>query len=302
MKSVREFIYPATVEEAVRTLERGAGKARIIAGGTSVSQSRDAGVETLVDITRLDLDRIFVENGSLSIGACATADQIARSDQVHGFGLNALSEAAREVGPAGVRNAVTLGGNVVQCYPWSDMPVALLVFRSEVVTAGPGQRTWPLAELLERHPTKQLGPNDLVTHFRVERPPIGSGSAFVKFGRTAVDYALVSAAAAVQVEKGQGWGEPSTGDDVTWVRAVEVAVGAARSLPVRVSGLDTMTGPDFRPDERWRQRVADAVRDSVKPQADMRASVEYRSALVGVVAARALRRAVERALANLAAF
>lgn len=301
MKNVTEFIYPATVDEAVEALKQGGPKARIIAGGTSVSQSRDTGVSVLVDITRLGLSRISKEKDALRIDTCATADQIASSDRVRKFGLIALAEAASEVGPAGVRNAVTIGGNVVQCYPWSDLPVALLALDTSAVTAGPNERTWPLGEMFQRHPTKQLSPGDLVTHFLVSRPRTGSGSAFVKFGRTAVDYALVSAAASVELQKAEGFGEIDETADQTWVRSVKVVVGAAKSLPSPVPDLDSLTGQAVRPDGAWRDKVAVAAQAAVKPGADIRASAEYRTALVGVMVRRALQRAVERAVKSLSA-
>jgi carbon-monoxide dehydrogenase medium subunit len=299
MKNVTEFIYPATVDEAVEALEQGGTKARIIAGGTSVSQSRDSGVSVLVDITRLGLSRIKKEKDALRIDTCATADQIASSEQVRKYGLHALAEAASEVGPAGVRNAVTIGGNVIQCYPWSDLPVALLALETSAVTVGPNEWIWPLVEMFQRHPTKQLKPGDLVIHFLVGKPRAGSGNAFVKFGRTAVDYALVSAAASVELKKAEGFGETDESTDQTWVHAVKVVVGAAKSLPSPVPNLDVLTGKAVRPDDAWRAKVSEVAQATVKPGADIRASAEYRTALVGVMVRRALKRAVKRAVESL---
>jgi CO/xanthine dehydrogenase FAD-binding subunit len=299
MKNVREFVYPGTLDEAVQALMQAEGKVRIIAGGTSISQSKDPEVEVLVDVTRLGLRRIAEEGDALRLEACATADQISKSDRVSTFGIPALGEAARQVGPAGVRNAVTIAGNVIQCYPWSDMPVALLALETRVVTAGPNGRTWVLDDMFARHPTRQLAPGELVTHFLVTRPAPGSGNAFIKFARTAVDFALITSAASVELEPVAGAEDPSTDADAVRVKSLKVVVGAARSLPSVVLGLAAHAGPDIRPDPAWRARVAASAQDAVRPTADFRASAEYRSELVGVMVSRVLEVAVKRALESL---
>lgn len=303
MKDLKEFRYPKDLNEAVEVLREAGGKAKVVAGGTSLTLTKDKGVEILVDLTRVGLDDMTQKQGTLSIGACVTARELAESPKLASPALRALQDASKTAGPSGVRAALTIGGNVVQCYPWSDLPVALLALGARVQIAGNEPRKISLTDLLERHPSKTLETDEIVEEFSL---PLGGGdetlvgSAFVKLSRTTTDYALATAAAWVKIRQ-KTPAVPSDAEDEDHasgfvVEDLRIALGAARPMPVAIEGLDSLTkeGPTS-PTEAWIQKAGEVVLAQVGPIADMRATVEHRNQLIKVAATRALREAVARA-------
>src|SRR5207248_3028861 len=106
------------------------------------------------------------------------------------------------------------------------------------------------------------------------------GSAFLEVARRFGDFALAGVAATVSLDGGGRCG------------AAEVALCGAGPRPIRVEGLDRLTGEDQQTvvDEASRAAVEQA-----EPQGDIHGDAEYRRALTGVLTGRALATAFERA-------
>ena len=280
LPNLREFVHPQTLAEAVHALTQQGDKARPIAGGTAVTLSKDEKTEVLVDLTRLGLDRIRPTQEGVQIECCVTATQIATWPDPDP-GWRALPDAAATAGPAGVRNAETMGGSLAQCFPWADLPVALLALGADVDIAGPKSRTLGIEAMLDRHPSKQLQPGELIQAVRVQKWD-HAASAFLKDSETVGDYALASAAVLVQLDESR-----------SKVRKLRVALGAVRPLPLLVPYVDSLL--DREPDPDWLQRLQDLVGESVDPLEDMRAGSAHRKRVVSVLARRAAQKALSRA-------
>jgi xanthine dehydrogenase YagS FAD-binding subunit len=118
---MRKFahINASTIDEAVLTLRRYGGKARIIAGGTDLlGKMKDeilpAYPEALVNIKTIPgLDFIKEEDGLLKIGALTRLEDIATNATVKGK-YTALAEAARRTASPHIREMGTIGGNICQ--------------------------------------------------------------------------------------------------------------------------------------------------------------------------------------------
>lgn len=284
MVTLERFVVPDSLEDAIALLAQGRQAARALAGGTSLVGFHGKGTAALVDITRLDLDQINPTDDELEIGACARLQRVADSPLLAEPGLAALADAASGAGPRPVRNAVTLGGNVVGYKRWSDTPAALLALDAQVVVAGPRQsaEARPVSALFAAHPQTVLEPGELLTAFRLPRPDEATGSAYVKFGKTHVDYALAGAAARVTL------------DPAGHCADIALAVTAVERLPRR---LDAAAAPlrGALIDDDALAGLQDRVRELLRPAADMRASAEYLADLGAVVAADAISRAAARA-------
>jgi xanthine dehydrogenase YagS FAD-binding subunit len=118
---MRKFahINASTLDEAVLTLRRYGGKARIIAGGTDLlGKMKDeilpAYPEALVNIKTIPgLDFIKAEDGMLRIGALTRLEDIATNATVKGK-HSALAEAAHRTASPHIREMGTIGGNICQ--------------------------------------------------------------------------------------------------------------------------------------------------------------------------------------------
>ena len=128
------MVIPTTVAEAVASLSE-RPDAVVLAGGTDLmvavneGHRRVGGDELVVCVNRIPelrswtLDRAA---GTLRLGAAVTYTELATSP-LAGL-VPALAQAARTVGSPQIRNAATLGGNVVTCSPAGDgLPVLAAV-------------------------------------------------------------------------------------------------------------------------------------------------------------------------------
>ncbi len=109
----------ATIEEAVQTVSRYNGKAKIIAGGTDMlGQMKDEILskypEAVVNIDSItDMDYVTEEDNTLKIGALTKLEDIARDKIIMSY-YTALAEAAHAVASPHIREMGTIGGNICQ--------------------------------------------------------------------------------------------------------------------------------------------------------------------------------------------
>jgi xanthine dehydrogenase YagS FAD-binding subunit len=122
---MRPFAYyrPTTVDQAVQSCSEPG--ARFLAGGTNLVDLLKMGSEqasTLIDITRLGLDRIEEHAGGLRIGALAKNSVMAADLQIR-RDYPLLSQALLAGASPQLRNMATAGGNLLQrtrCYYFYD--------------------------------------------------------------------------------------------------------------------------------------------------------------------------------------
>lgn len=175
MGAMTEYLFPASIEDAVQCLTAHQGEAQIIAGGTDVMAAIRQGKirpRCLVDITRIpDLDRVEVGESFVEVGAAATFATIKESpflkQQVH-----ALVDAARCVGAIGIQNAATWVGNVVQGMPAADGAIIALALEAEARVVDAHGACWYAVESLFKGPgVSSIDPKrQLVTHIRFPWP------------------------------------------------------------------------------------------------------------------------------------
>lgn len=276
MLKITAYYSPETVEEAVALLaEEGR---TVIAGGTDllVNPRYMVGVREVVDIRRLGLRYIRVENGWLRIGAGATMRMVAQHPVVQELANGILARGAAVCGSPNIRNMATLAGNVASALPSADTPPALLALNAQALLVGTGgERLVPLEQFFTG-PAKSVRERELIQEIRI---PLGETTqgGFYKIGRTAEDISLVNAAAALTIRDGL-------------IRSARVVLGAVAPTPLRaVQAEAALNGQP--PTEETLQRAAEIAREEARPISDQRASADYRRRMSGVAALRALRQA-----------
>ncbi len=277
--NAKTCLYPKEPAQAVAMLQEHGKRALVLAGGTTAALSRDPEVEVLIDISRMGCEEIEPRDGGWRVGANVRLQRVAGHAGLAGLWGGALCQAAAAVGSRPIRNAVTLGGNLVQIFRWSDTPVALLAMGARLDLLGPrGPRSVGVDELYARHPRQVLEPAELVVAVQLAAPVGRAGGAFVKYARTAVDLAVVDAAACLRLEGG---------------RAVEarLAIGATRALPWRASEAEAALVGQAPTAARLAEAAALACK-ACKAVGDARTGKAYRERMVEVIARRALTAAV----------
>ena len=134
-----ELIQPESLADAVASLGRAGGDARLIAGGTALVPMMRLGLvlpEAVISLHRVaGLGAIATEAGALRLGAMTTMDDIHRSPAVRD-GWPLLADAAGRVATPAIRTSATLGGNLAYAEAASDPAPALLCLDAEVEIAG----------------------------------------------------------------------------------------------------------------------------------------------------------------------
>ncbi|MGP8246216.1 MAG: FAD binding domain-containing protein [Bryobacteraceae bacterium] len=281
--TVEAFYRPASVPEALRLLQRGKGKARIVAGGTDVVVAGGESVRVLIDITRAGLSYIRRKGTALAIGATTTLAEVEESGDLRTFAGGLLPRVAATCGSVSIRNLATLGGNLANASPAADMAVSLAALDAAVTLADArGRHKLPLAEYLAGACNNGFSKSILV-EVVIPEPPAGKsrGWSFQKLGRTAVDISLVSVAAGLQLDSRHC---------VKWAR---IALGSVAPTVMRAETAERQMIGRTLDDALIAQAAAEVAR-AVTPVSDLRASADYRREISGVLVARALRECAAR--------
>ncbi len=219
---VQNYVFPATVSEAVTVLSTNRGKARIIAGGTDLMLELQDGKNTcdvLVDLTQIaELKNITEENGFIRIGASVTHAQAAKSELVLKH-APALAQACRKVGSLQIRNMGTIIGNIVTGNPAADAAVALACLETTAeITTQEGMQTMPLEDMYAGVCLSCIDSCcQVVTHVRFPVKQKGQGSAYLRMEqRKALALPMLAVSAMVELD----------GDAFKWARVLIAPVGA----------------------------------------------------------------------------
>lgn len=217
-----DFLIPQTLEEARQALAALGDKGYAFAGGTAFQYISDRPGATAVDITRLGLRGIEATDGGFRIGATTTLTDLVRY-RADGW---VLDRVATRIPTHQVRNISTVGGNISRLFPWSDLPLALLVLEGRVIILGDeGESAHEALEFFTAQPLNRFGHADLVT--AVEVPPVSPplGFAFKKENTTNAAFALMTGAAAVTLD----------GERLARVR---LAANGALAVPQRLTAVE----------------------------------------------------------------
>ncbi len=282
---MRAFAYerPTHLEDALALLDEHGPDARPLAGGTDlIIRLRDGSIRprVVVDVKRIaELDgEIREADGQLTIGARTTMTDIAADERIR-HAYRALAEAAAVVGSVQIRNRATLAGNICNASPAADTVPALLVYGAVVVVAGPGGiRRIPIDEALVRSGVTTLARGELVTAIELPPPTGRRGSVHVRrTRRRGHDLASVTVACAVL-------------DD----RTTRLAYGSLGPRPLLVTD-ETGVLADPAASAIAKMERLETLFVGASPSArSMRASPEYRLAMLHVLGLRAVGTAIER--------
>lgn len=274
---------PTTMAEAVALLDAHGPDARIIAGGTDlVIGLRDYTIQprVVIDLKRIPELRSAIrrEDGRLSISAGTVMSEIEADPLVLGH-FRPLAEAAEVVGSVQIRNRATLAGNICNASPAADTAPPLLVYRAEVVAVGPdGSRRIPIDEFFVRSRETTMRRGELVTAVEL---PLGEGSIGAAYTRLTrrrgTDLASITLCCAV--------------DDAGVTR---IAYGSVGPRPVVFADETGVLADPEAPDDAKSPILTRILADATPSARSVRASPEYRLAMLHLLAMRALRIAIVR--------
>jgi CO/xanthine dehydrogenase FAD-binding subunit len=294
---------PQSIDEALALLDRYAGRAQIVSGGTDLlldmQQGHHPPVDALVDVTAIEeMNQVGLSGDHIEVGAAVSHTTIVQTPLLVER-ATCLVESCGVIGGPQVRNVATLGGNVGHALPAADGTTALVALDAEAEIASAAGRSWqPILDLFEGPGQSTVDSSRaFITRFRFPAgaPGKGSraGSAFKRIMRPqGVALPILACAVWLHLEDPL---ESHLGDSSTAIRAARICIGPVGPVPRRILAAEkALTGLSL--DDVLEACVAAAQAECSPRTSRHRATAAYRQELIAVLLRRAVPLAYQRAL------
>lgn len=271
---IKEVYKPKTIEETLDILEMKENTA-IIAGGTDLiisMQSENFKKDILVDIWDIQtLKEIIEEDNIIKIGSSVTFNQIIESDKFDG-NLKGLKKAATLVGSPQIRSRGTIGGNICNNSPSSDLIPPLLALDAKVVIKSKvSLREVYLKDILLDKNKVDIKENEILEYIIIKKPKKNQMLSFSKLGfRKSLAISKISASVFLDIEENK-------------FKDVKLALGAISKTAIRVGEIEEyLTGKEIN--DKNIDEALEILENIIKTNLAGRKTVEFKSyAAKGVV-------------------
>lgn len=281
-----EYLSPPSVERVIALLDRHGDEAKVLAGGQSLIPMMSLRLLQpgfVIDLKGLLDGAIRRDDGWLTIPGGVRHRRLAEDAQVAAH-APAVSEAARHIGNVRVRTLGTIGGSVAHADPAAELPCVLTALDAQIGVLGcNGRRVVPAGDFFLTYLTTALEPTELVVEVRIPSLQPRTGQAFAEMTRRATDFAVVEAAAVVQL------------DDAGRCRRVSLVYGGIGDKPLQAGEAAAAVLLDERPSARAFLEIAQRARRLAEPHDDVHGTAAYRSQLIETLGRRVLHSATEQA-------
>ena len=178
------YFAPTDVGEALKFLAEYGEKATVLAGGTDLVPRinyYELRPDNLMDIGKLGLNFIEDKGSMVVVGATTTWNQVADSTILLEK-MGVLTGAAKQGACVAVRNAGTVGGNLVNASPAGDLTAVLLALDAELfLKSSDSERTVHIQDFFTGPGKSVRKANELLIEIRI---PVPAGqTSFFKLGR-----------------------------------------------------------------------------------------------------------------------
>lgn len=275
-----ELVEPRSVEEALSLLGDGDPAIRPIGGGTALMLMMKAQFFQPVRLVSLrwlgePFRGLKVVGDSIRIGAMTTFSELEHSDEA-ARQLPAIVRAMPALANVRVRNVATIGGNLAHADPHLDLPPIWMALDAEVLILGPGgQRTCPVADLLAGYYENTLSDGELIAELRAPIRPAWK-STYVKVTTRALhDWPALGLALSLDMQDNQ-------------IRDVRLVLSGALDKATRLVVTEGVLRGGVV-DEALLRLAGDAATAEASVDSDNRGSADYKSHLLRVHLARAIR-------------
>ena len=278
---VFEYERPGSLGKALKILRKYGDGARVLAGGTDLITLIEEDLvapEIVVDLKGIeDLGEIREKNGRIQIGALVTFSELQDSPLIQKH-FPTMWEMTHWVASVGIRNRATMVGNICSAVPCCDSGPILLVHEAVVhVRSAAGKRKVSIADWFKGPRKTVLRKNEMVTGVSVPIVKGAHGGCFAKLRRY----------------RGEDLAQASVTAMAFPNDTYRVAFGSVAPVPLRGSDIETLLSGK-KLNSTLIEQAQKAAFEMIAPITDIRATKEYRAAMVKVMLERALRTAVLR--------
>jgi CO/xanthine dehydrogenase FAD-binding subunit len=280
------YIAAHSIEEALGAKSEHGEDARFLAGGQSLVPAMNFRLvqpAVLIDLNPLrELAGMERVDGMVRIGAMTRYCALEREALVL-RDLPLITEALPEIAHPQIRNRGTIGGNLANADPASELPAIVRALGARLrARSATSERTNKASDFFVGALTTALAADEMLTAIEVPALPPRSGAAFLEMSRRRGDFALAGVAAVVTLDA----------DEICL--AARLAYCGLGDRPIHAAAAAQSLIGQRLSDVAFAE-AARLAQDAVDPQGNVHASKDYQRHLAGVLTRRALRIATERA-------
>jgi CO/xanthine dehydrogenase FAD-binding subunit len=281
------YVAARTLEQALQLKAEHGDEGRFLAGGQSLVPTMNFRLTQpalLIDINPLNACA-GVQKGaqhSVRIGALTRYRSLER-DPATARDLPLVHEALPHIAHPQIRNRGTIGGNLAHADPASEMPAIVLTLAGKLrAQSVRGERWIAAADFFAGALSTALEPDEMLTEVELPAAQPRSGACFMEVARRRGDFAIIGVACTVRLDEDGRCAQAriglcNAGDGPVF------AAEASESLVGRRIGSAEIDA------------AVDLVQPAIDPGGSIHASKEFQRHIAGVLTARALATANERA-------
>jgi CO/xanthine dehydrogenase FAD-binding subunit len=281
------YVAARSLAQALALKAEHGDEARFLAGGQSLVPTMNFRLTQpamLIDINPLeDLAGVRkVESGRLRIGALTRYRTLER-DPATARQLPLMHEALPHIAHPQIRNRGTIGGNLAHADPASEMPAIVLALGGRLRAQSVRGERWIAApDFFVGALTTALAPDEMLTEVELPVAEARSGACFMEVARRRGDFAIIGVAVVLRLEADGRCAEAR----IALCNAAEAPLFAAQAS-------HSLAGRKIAAAEI--DQAAALVRRAVDPPGNIHAGKDFQRHIAGVLTARALTVANERA-------
>jgi aerobic carbon-monoxide dehydrogenase medium subunit len=237
----------------------------------------------LVNIKGLsELEYIREDGDVLKLGALTTHRALETSSLVREK-FPMLAEMEQEVGCIQTRNWGTIGGNLCQASPATDLSPSLIACKGSVkVVSGRGERLISLDDLFVGYQKTCLEADEILVEIQLPKAPPRTGGVYRKEVVRFADPPIASLAAVMEL------------DEQMVVKNARIVLQAVGVIPLRAREAEkAIIGEEVSPN--LLDRAAALAAGEAQPITDTYGSTEYKREMVAVLTKFAVKEAIRRA-------
>ncbi len=244
--------------------------AKLLAGGTDLLlllREERLHPTVVVDVKAVEeLRGIYPVQGGLFIGAAEPVQAVVEHPLAQVY--QALVEGAGHIGCYEIRQRATIGGNICNGSPSADALPGLLLYDADVhLVSLHSERIIPLERFLLGPGKVELRPGEVLKGVRLKTPPEGSKSKYYRRSRV----------------KGMDLSGISAGVYCEGLQNFRIALGAAWPTVARARKAEEILNSAPYSEQLLEEAAAAIVNDISPRRSSMRASPEYKKAMIPVL-------------------
>jgi CO/xanthine dehydrogenase FAD-binding subunit len=284
-----KYVAATSLEQALSLKAEYGDDASFLAGGQSLIPAmnfRLAKPAVLIDINRVGgLGHIRLKDDSCANVGALTRHRTLERDSAIVANFPLIAEALPHIAHPQIRNRGTLGGNLSHADPASELPAIAVAlgarFRIQTISS---ERWCEARNFFIGALTTDLRADEMLTEVDLPLPRPRTGSCFMEIARRRGDFAIVGVAAMVTLQELER-------DECEDLRLTLCGVG---ETPIDASpAAASLAGHALTEDAIC--AIAASVHSLIEPSGNVHATADYQRHIAGVLAARALGIAHQRA-------